>query len=328
MNIPSEIRAVSLVEYGSMCKDVYRDQAEENLYHILSDCGWERVTGGEWIIGDFYARLYGRKRDGRTVLAYRGTQTKMNWVHNAKLLPLNDIMNSSYPKFAEETYKTAITIAKKKNYLPPMAVTGHSLGGCLAQATAIAINHDKKNEVLKGKIQLHAIAFNPLHISEVVIKKNWESIPVGLKHDYILNYNIDNDWIHKLGSYKNGLHHEMQGNPACSIESIQELARPKDFLDFLDPTGIKATERAAKTLGRLGNCVLDEHYMDAVLERLWTMQKDPHGDHCLPVKPADISYHSESEFHTTSKTPYEQAETLQKNVKHSMTNKILSEIGP
>ncbi|MCG8697380.1 MAG: T9SS type A sorting domain-containing protein [Bacteroidales bacterium] len=88
-------------------------------------------------VGDFYAVLYQNKRTKKYVLAYRGTETfSLNdWLADLQQA-LSDMLN-----VPTNQYTSAVTYAmqvKKEFGVDNVTLTGHSLGGGLAQTAALA----------------------------------------------------------------------------------------------------------------------------------------------------------------------------------------------
>jgi len=123
-------------------------------------CGenWERVSPAELGLSDedfedgsFAAAIYKNKQTGEYVLAFRGTDDLKDWGDNA--------LQSR--GMATKQYRLAVELAKKvRNALPNenLTITGHSLGGGLATAAALAIGAE-------------ATVFNPAALHPKTAKK-------------------------------------------------------------------------------------------------------------------------------------------------------------
>jgi hypothetical protein len=318
-------KSVSLVEYAAMCKDVYR-QHEKFIYHTITECGWERVF--EWTEGAFFARLYGRKSDKMSVLAYRGTEGfdhwtgYANWGNNFRLgaaggqvqalssslshskiskallpAPLHltvSAFSSPYPDLAVKTYIKAVDEASNKNFSAPVAVTGHSLGGFLAQHSSIVISNHIKYEKTRGKLPnsspLYAITFNPLNVGEAISNEVLGKAPLQPAKKHVFDFNINTDIVHKIVNAQ-GTQHQIQGKVTCSVETIQEQRTPTGLLDVY-----LMSYRMGNTLGRFVSCSsLAEHKIEVVIEKLWTMLQETYGDgdSKMPVRPKNVTVHKD-----------------------------------
>lgn len=111
---------------------------------LLKKAGLERLSLPKldrepW--GGFYAELYQERSSGETILVFRGTSSPLDWVNNIWLGL--DLLKLEAPHYtsARELAQALVRAGRK-----PM-LTGHSLGGGLAQYAAV-------------KFGLRAVAFN------------------------------------------------------------------------------------------------------------------------------------------------------------------------
>ncbi len=118
---------------ASLAQDVYKDPPNPPAgYHVANDKELAKLGLTPQMLEDgrsnFRARVY-VGQDGRTVVAFRGSQTKEDWK--------NDIQEGT--GLNSEYYDRAIDIGQRiARSGQDVTFTGHSLGGGLASAAAVA----------------------------------------------------------------------------------------------------------------------------------------------------------------------------------------------
>ncbi len=149
----------------------YEDLPEGMIGQSFDTPNYEVI--GTYAIGSLDATLF-EKMDssGEVVLAFRGTSpgSPFDWAEDIKQF-----------KGISEQYETAIELAinLKKEYSYKLSFTGHSLGGGLAQAAALATG-------------LEAICFDAAGLSEATIEK-YGLVLSNAKN--INHFNVKGDWV-------------------------------------------------------------------------------------------------------------------------------------
>jgi hypothetical protein len=139
-----------------MASDVYNAKAVPPpgfREATTSDLGALKLTESDLKSGSstFKARVYvsGTGTDAKYVVAFRGTEGKSDWISNAK---------QAFGQSSDH-YKKALIIGQQivRSGNQNVTLTGHSLGGGLASATAIASGQD-------------AVTFNAAGLSDATIR--------------------------------------------------------------------------------------------------------------------------------------------------------------
>ena len=151
--LPAGIRALKgedVLFQGSnpdACEDVELNDLANSAYNEdghANNTNWTRVPSpivdgmnkdGAWwdLSGGFHAELYENKITGQHVLAFRGTEKK-SWRDWA-----DDILNAAFGLSSQYVEAADLAAALKINY-KDLILTGHSLGGGLAQYAAASQN--------------------------------------------------------------------------------------------------------------------------------------------------------------------------------------------
>ena len=189
---------------GKKCSDSYVEEAfPKDCQHVYADF-W--VSGKGWFVEEykddsstgFTAAIYRNEDEKKYIIAFAGTtggeRDMADWSQNFQLLDYN----SKEGQFAQagvviEAYKAIVdkknkAIADKKKYA--IELTGHSLGGALAQFGALEFG-------------LKAVTFNtaPMSISEKVIsyysKDGLERVKSFSNH-HITNIRSKNDYVSQV----------------------------------------------------------------------------------------------------------------------------------
>jgi hypothetical protein len=156
---------------------------------------WQRLqesslTKDEYSKG-FFARLYGHAYFKETVVAYRGTSI-FRWGDIDADFKLKFHKSSAYDHDAIVYYDQAhhyLMTESHGNYIKLPMLTGHSLGGYLAQVVAIK-NADKK----PLSVAFNAPGPGGAYIDDIGY------IDPSIHYDHIYNYALWQDKVHRVGA--------------------------------------------------------------------------------------------------------------------------------
>lgn len=170
--------AVSDKEYAILSNAVYRD---EDLIspEIYGFSKIDKLEKSDDDIG-FYAAAYKRERDNEVIIAYRGSDNRLNYYHD--IIMVDGIKPPEFDK-AMEFYDEVETYCKE-NYLSLVGMTGHSLGGAMVQFV------NAKLAIERG-YQIGGTAFAPAGIGSFFPGLDASSIAVK-------NIIREGDWIPEL----------------------------------------------------------------------------------------------------------------------------------
>src|SRR3989338_1666254 len=194
----SFLPCVTVHEYLAMSKDVYSWEETAKNVEAKNLPSWKIWNNALSLFRDenykncemvrkigFFARAYKKENDGQVVIAYRGTASVRNWGADGALMldlesPLVDIAVDFYHH----------VIHKIKNSLNDTpCVTGHSLGGYLAQAICLRGNHPAA-----------CVAFNAPQAGGLRLKDSEGDLSLDLeRYDEVHNINCVEDLIHRIG---------------------------------------------------------------------------------------------------------------------------------
>ncbi|KJV29129.1 XVIPCD domain-containing protein [Luteibacter yeojuensis] len=123
-------------DFAFLAADVYKVRRDDDLVHnkghsyVVVDSAMDVATG-------FYARTYRDQASGEAIIAFRGTDDLLDGAVDLAMvgtrLNAQSIESEMYTK---QTMRDAAKLAEKQGYSAPVLVTGHSLGGGLAQLNA------------------------------------------------------------------------------------------------------------------------------------------------------------------------------------------------
>lgn len=209
----------SIYEYALLAADVYNDEQQQNFeswhipQHEILKPRWRGIYNvnlylkSQFYINHlsqqqmkpistgFFARLYGNLITHESIVAYRGTVPGKIGDDLADFdltfkMTSNEVLNAHDFFYACHVFLTSDiqqSPLNKGHFNPVMSVTGHSLGGYLAQTVAT-------------EFRAHAVVFNApgaggLHDPYVGYLDTQNS----LYHNEIYNIDTDADWIHTVG---------------------------------------------------------------------------------------------------------------------------------
>ena len=275
---------ISLVEYSELCRDVYKNmEPTTSINHYLKELRWIRDEGfKKYEKTPFRARLYERTTDHVRVLVFRGSKTLHNWWYANRYVGLKQ--HSEYLDLAQQAYESACEAE-----LSPIAVTGHSLGGYLAQYVSIFMR--KLGYQPRDGVELPcAIAFNPPHVGGLTTKLQIREVPSfstirgalnaskhlnftiepgdGSVYPYIVNYRVTNDFVSQIGNLV-GREYTLSATNACSVS--EQMSRTSIYgraTNFL-PGAPGKVVFGAVVGADYAACSYEAHAMDTVVTRLW-----------------------------------------------------------
>lgn len=173
----STISTVSDSVLAQMSKDAYNNPNETTPGNLSSEYTISYQTGDN---GFMYAIYENIQNPNEIIIAYAGTDSAADWISNIQMA--TDNIPDQYAQ-AINTYNTI----KSENPNANITITGHSLGGSLAQLVGAATGSN-------------TVTFNPYGTSEI-------SIQVGInpakKYDNIKNYNVSSDILNIANNIKN-----------------------------------------------------------------------------------------------------------------------------
>lgn len=219
----------TVIEFADLCNDSY---IQRDIKEALSDGLklWTMITDSLIILKKeetpkhFFARAY-RRFSGDVVIAYRGTASL---IKDAKAdLLLFGKWQSSYVDAALKFYDTIFDLSKDNSlYQHPPAVTGHSLGGYLAQVVSDV-----------GTGSPLCVAFNAPQASELKVKTK--------EGTHFIDYRIEHPNIHNIDDFSDLIHHygktlgdeEVMNmlDPFCKLHPHDILNNPFFNLTEMDP---------------------------------------------------------------------------------------------
>jgi len=246
---------------------------EKNFNHKMKE---ERESFSEEI-DTFFGRLY-VKNNYETVIAFRGTvPSHMNdLITDAKLTAK---WETSHDRFAREFYKEIMQYLIKgdginksiQKYSKRPVLTGHSLGGYLAQLIAVEFG-------------MPAVVFNapkiggfrdPYMHNKLISSKD--------NYDDIINVDVDSDYVHRVGQ-PIGHSYSLHGDEGYDSEAIDhELKREFTMKMFGGPTSLLMSPFDPKVdnlVAKSAYYKLHEHQTDAVFRAL---DRNPNLEHSIPA---------------------------------------------
>jgi len=167
---------VSKLDYAMLSRAAYADNSAE----VPKD--WEIIATRENNATDFAATAFRNTKTDEIVLAYRGTDSTWknttDWTQNNLTIAFHHVPNQFDD--ALSFYNEVAGANKDKT----ISVTGHSLGGILAQLVGACTLKD-------------TVTFNSIGVLHLLDDLN---IPLeeGLNYSNISNYSLENDILHKV----------------------------------------------------------------------------------------------------------------------------------
>lgn len=174
---------VSRLEYALLARATY----EDNKKDIPKN--WEVINTYESDTSDFAGTAYRNNITGDIVVAYRGTDSDwkniQDWTQNNLTIAFNKIPNQFDD--ALRFYSEVAGANKDAN----VSITGHSLGGILAQLVGACSLKD-------------TVTFNSIGVTHLLDRLNIQ-LDASLKYSNITNYSLANDilyFVHKKTGYQ------------------------------------------------------------------------------------------------------------------------------
>lgn len=244
------MQTVSVLTCAWCAADVYESSAKALPLHLRSQ-GWQRLSQHITRNNEFFARTYIKKDISNTVIiAYRGTVLN-KWLNLTNDL---EIALKRTPSFTGQTLQYYLKSCALLTELRPLAqnknlrfiLTGHSLGGALAQWLAVKIN-------------LPTVAFNSPGIG------NLPGINAAKTYPNILNVNALDDGIHLVGKAigRSVSCYVPQGEHLLAASIIEEKAADKIIFNL--PEKVWDTDVAACDLFQ---SLAKQHQIDNLIAAL------------------------------------------------------------
>jgi energy-coupling factor transporter ATP-binding protein EcfA2 len=121
----------------------------------------------------FYAALYYNEKDNQFILSYKGTDEKNDLYIDVKGILCNEI--TTYHEKVDKVAKSAMLKANEKN--AHLSITGHSLGGWLAQQSLYYIEVGAKEDDETPKKKAKAVTFDNPGSAELLKEKYKCNLP-------------------------------------------------------------------------------------------------------------------------------------------------------
>ncbi|MBI3777224.1 MAG: DUF2974 domain-containing protein, partial [Gammaproteobacteria bacterium] len=184
----SEFSVLNVNTYAALAGDVYNDAGAPE--------GWTRLEmpGGLTANSEngFYAAAYKNDESGEIVVAYRGTDELQDAIPDVQF-------GSGVKPNQYDNARAFYDAVKQQSGGASISLTGHSLGGGLAQLVAASTHNDDR---------VSATAFNAPGVSGSL--DNIEGAPDDGDYSYVHNYNAAFDpvsnltdvWLDQLGSHE------------------------------------------------------------------------------------------------------------------------------
>jgi len=241
--------------------DVYLHREAEKDPQL---CFWERLCevgdvglGSKWSSG-FFARLYGNPHWGESIIAYRGTVGAINLNANAHIA-INEwgSYDDNAIAFLDEAQKWMAAATKENSqfYNQFPLLTGHSLGGYLAQVAA------------DYEWGLKAIIFDAPGIAGLYNPNTRQHVHRHNPHVY--NITTYADPVHGRGGNQVGHVYGIAGTNECTsaVDSFHETGRTAHYPSF--QTGNPDVYHAAAQMAVYTSCaVMVEHSIQTLLTQL------------------------------------------------------------
>ncbi len=227
-----------------------REKRLKKEKHNIRLHGWQDLYDHPGTLFDgFFARLYGNKNSKDAVIAYRGTLPDR--IDNLAIdLQLALRLPSIYQFRALKFYRKSLEILRSwRNFKGHLSLTGHSLGGYLAQYVSIMMKN--------GDIPV--VVFNAPKIGDALLP--WgHRVHHNRPYPKFINVDVVNDKIHKVG-YKIGKQYIVSGPSYCSSEKIfKSFTHPDSIREFI--TGI------GKVPLKITECAIEEHKIGTIIRGL------------------------------------------------------------
>lgn len=246
--------AARIMEKNSKEISEYREEREKRLRALrinIRKYSWEDLYDYPAVYGDgFFARLYGNRITRATAIAYRGTvPTKLDNIMADISLTFRIPFN--FQLKAMQFYQEALRILAqfKKYYWSKPSLTGHSLGGYLAQFVSIT----------QGGGKIPTYSFNSPKVGDAMLPKGCKIDPHN-KYIKIINFDNVNDKIHKIGRLV-GQQRLLPGNPRCTPGYKEKQILSQKYLFGGISTLINTPINYFK-------CCVEEHQMEPMIKRI------------------------------------------------------------
>jgi len=233
INLRKELLQNTLFPYSELSLYVYHDEPESSIGEYPGGFWWQSLGSFQNKCSGFYAEAF-ESPAGEVAVAFRGTE---NWPDI--ITDLSMAIGVIPQQFLDAEAVIKIINAKLGKNAKVMMLTGHSLGGALAQYVA-ARNH------------LRAITFNPFGVAKLIGEEELKASRLPVYPPPVLNIVQSTDIVsnsefsYTLSEILKTFLANLDGNPEQHVGCIGtmfNLVKPKEALSLIEVLGWHSVSR-------------------------------------------------------------------------------------